>query len=447
MYDPILVISYTTELNSRIERLFQRAGITVEMMHGGDPGPARPIRGIVVVPAEHTDLDMIHSTLQRWDAPLFLISSVESSMDNTWLHIHADTLATHLIPEVRRHTAPLSTTSDTIWVSPSMRAIRTIINRIGPTQLPVLITGESGTGKEVIARALHSASERKNKRLVVVDCAAISPTLMESELFGHLKGAFTGATTTTRGLAREADNSTFFLDEIGELPTPVQVKLLRLLQDGSFRSVGGTTVETANLRIIAATNRDIEAEVAAGNFRRDLYHRLNGARIHIPPLRERPSDIQPLFERYLVHYCQEATRPILSLSDEVTEILSHAHWPGNVRELVNCAHFVASLSAGTQVQVDDLPPSLRLRGNVPKPGFLPPIHSATPISAIRTDLTYKDAKRKWLEIFEAQYIQAILTRNQGNVSAAAQDAQMDRRSIQRMVKRLGTTPEGEESDE
>jgi DNA-binding NtrC family response regulator len=164
-------------------------------------------------------------------------------------------------------------------------------------------------------------------------------------------------------------------------------------------------------------------------------------------LRERPSDIQPLFERYLVHYCQEATRPILSLSDEVTEILSHAHWPGNVRELVNCAHFVASLSAGTQVQVDDLPPSLRLRGNVPKPGFLPPIHSATPISAIRTDLTYKDAKRKWLEIFEAQYIQAILTRNQGNVSAAAQDAQMDRRSIQRMVKRLGTTPEGEESDE
>jgi DNA-binding NtrC family response regulator len=447
MYDPILVISYTTDLTLRIERLFERADISFERAMGEVPSAVRPTRAIVVVPNDNTDLDEVHRQLQRWNAPLFLISATENATNNTWVHIHTNAITTDLVAEVRRHTVPLSSTSETVWVSQSMRTIQATIQRIGPTQLPVLITGESGTGKEVIARALHTASVHSHKRLVVVDCAAISPTLMESELFGHLKGAFTGATTTTRGLVREAHNSTFFLDEIGELPTPVQVKLLRLLQDGSYRSVGGTTVENANLRIVAATNRDIESEVAAGRFRRDLYHRLNGVRVHIPPLRERPSDIGPLFERYLAHYCHEANRPVLSLSDEVSEILEHGRWPGNVRELVNCAHFVASLSVGSQVQIDDLPPSLRLRGTKPQPGFLPPTKSATPISAIRTDLPYKEAKRNWLEIFEAQYIQAILDRNQGNVSAAAQEAQMDRRSIQRMVKRLGSSPETEESDE
>lgn len=322
-----------------------------------------------------------------------------------------------------------------VWASPAIQAIRSTVNRLGPTSLPVLITGESGTGKEVIARALHDASARNRKRLVVVDCAAITPTLMESELFGHQRGAFTGAATTTPGLARAANGGTFFLDEIGELPTAVQVKLLRLLEDGTFRSVGGTEPQRSDLRIIAATNRDIEAEVVAGRFRRDLYHRLNGARIHIPPLRERQADILPLFHHYLSLAATKADRPTIALSPEAEERLIAALWPGNVRELVNCARFMASLSQGSVAGIADLPPNFHRSGSAPPSGWLPAPAKTTPMSAIRTDLPYKEAKREWLDIFEAQYVQGILRDANGNVSAAARKAGMDRRSIQRILRR------------
>ncbi len=325
--------------------------------------------------------------------------------------------------------------SNTIWASPAMREIRRTIERIGPTGLPVLITGESGTGKEVIATALHAASARARRRMVVVDCAASTPTLMESELFGHQKGAFTGAATTTPGLARSADGSTFFLDEVGEMPTPIQVKLLRLLQDGSFRSVGGTETHTADLRIVAATNRDIEAEVMSGRFRRDLYHRLNGARIHIAPLRERRLDILPLMQHYLAIATLRSNRDPLTLSPEVEELLTSAPWPGNVRELVNCAQFIASLTSGPHVTARDLPPTFRRGSSMPPSGWLPADNGETPITAIRSDLPYKEAKRQWLNIFEGQYVQAILRESGGNVSQAARASGMDRRSIQRILKR------------
>ena len=326
--------------------------------------------------------------------------------------------------------------TEAVWVSSEMGRIRRIVDRIAPSTLPVLITGESGTGKEVIARALHRASTRSQHKMVIMDCAAITPTLMESELFGHQKGAFTGATTANHGLASQADGSSFFLDEIGELPTHVQAKLLRLLSDGSYRPVGGTETSQVDLRVIAATNRDLEAEVVAGTFRRDLFHRLNGVRIHIKPLRERPDDILPLMEHYLGHFCARASRPLLTCSPETIEILMTAHWPGNVRELVNCAHFIASLAVGSEVRPADLPQNLSQRTPQPSQVMSLPIEDhATPISAIRTDLPYKAAKRAWLDIFEAHYIQGILEREDGNISAAARAAGMDRRSIQRMVKR------------
>jgi len=323
-----------------------------------------------------------------------------------------------------------------IWTSPEMAAIRSTINRIAMTTLPVLITGESGTGKEVIARAIHSASQRKGRSMVVVDCAAIAPTLLESELFGHKKGAFTGAATTTLGLVRTADGGTFFLDEIGELPTAVQVKLLRLLQDGSYRPVGETRTDWADLRIISATNREIEAEVAAGRFRSDLYHRLNGVRLHIPPLRDRRADILPLLQHYMHLSATAQGREQLVLSPEVEHILGNAPWPGNVRELVNCAHYIGSLASGPQVNVDELPPSFHHPAGQPSPEPLHGDSDATPLSAIRTDLPYKKAKRAWLDIFEAQYVRDILHEANGNVSKAARDAGMDRRSVQRILKRL-----------
>jgi len=316
-----------------------------------------------------------------------------------------------------------------------MTQIRQVVNRIGPSSLPVLITGESGTGKEVIAKAVHQASNRDRKKFVIVDCAAITPTLMESELFGHQKGAFTGAATSSPGLAREADGGTFFLDEIGELPGPVQVKLLRLLQDGSFRAVGSSKTENADLRIIAATNRDLEAEVIAGRFRRDLFHRLNGARIHIPPLRARQKDILPLMKHFLHRFCIANDREPLHLSPSIAEALETAPWPGNVRELVNCANYMASLSMGPTIGLTDLPPSFLTQAPSNPVGWLPIDTNSTPISAIRTDLPYKHAKRAWLNIFEEHYVKGILDREAGNVSAAARSSGMDRRSIQRILKR------------
>ena len=325
-----------------------------------------------------------------------------------------------------------------VWQSAPMASVLNTIEKLGPTTLPVLITGESGTGKEVAARALHAASGRASKKLIVVDCAAIAPTLMESELFGHRKGAFTGASTTTPGLARTANGGTFFLDEIGELPTPIQVKLLRLLEDGSFRAVGGTETQRTDLRIIAATNRDIEAEVISGRFRRDLYHRLNGARIHLPPLRERRADILPLMRHYLAQAASRAKRDPFTLAEPTQRALIEAPWPGNVRELVNCANFIASLAQTADVTLQDLPPSFRQGPDTPPSGWLPAEDHTTPISAIRTDLPYMEAKREWLSIFEAQYVQEILRLADGNVSKAARQSGMDRRSIQRILKRLNS---------
>jgi DNA-binding NtrC family response regulator len=320
----------------------------------------------------------------------------------------------------------------TVWKSDAMSNIFDTVKRVGPTSLPVLITGDSGTGKEVVAQAIHASSARSEQKMVVVDCAAIPSSLMESELFGHRKGAFTGASSSHTGLVQSADGGTFFLDEIGELPSSVQTKLLRLLQDGSFRPIGETARSHADLRIIAATNRNIEDEVASGQFRRDLYHRLNTAHIHIPALRNRTADILPLCTQYLAHFCHIENRPTLDLSDEVTQRLIEFKWSGNVREVVNFARYVSSLTKGQVVHTADLPAALQTQGSVDDQTRI----LATQAPSIRTDLPYMDAKRKWLEIFEDGYVKAILENNSGNVSAAAREAHMDRKSIQRILKRI-----------
>ena len=307
-----------------------------------------------------------------------------------------------------------------------MVRIRQTISRVGPSELPVLITGESGTGKEVIARAVHECSHRRSRKLVVVDCAAITPTLMESELFGHIKGAFTGASSTTTGLAAEADGGTLFLDEIGEVPPSVQVKLLRLLEDGTYRSVGDTRSQRVDLRVLAATNRDLDAAMACGDFRPDLYHRLNGVRIQLPPLRDRVNDILPLANHFIDHL----GRPDLRLSPEVEDRLLRGPWPGNVRELLNCMRYVTSLVSGDTVTPADLPATVQANGGIRDGASAPPESVFVDLS-----MTYKDAKRAWLDRFENAYVTAMLEAHNGNVSAAANQAGMDRRSIQRILKR------------
>ncbi len=356
MTQPLLFVSFDAELGNRVRRILRKAGHTVLVCDTELPKEEPSARALIVVSPPTANLEEIHKKSSIWQIPRFLIDVRSPPLDQDWLHIHTDKVASNLATQIVQHTRLGTADSHTLWVSEPMRTIRHTVERIGPTDLPVLITGESGTGKEVIAQTLHRESKRSKKPLVVVDCAAIAPTLMESELFGHQKGAFTGASTTTMGLVRKAHGGTFFLDEIGELPTPVQVKLLRLLQDGSYRSVGGTESKVADLRIIAATNRDIEAEVSNGQFRRDLYHRLNGARIHIPPLRERIEDIEPLFRSYLNRFRQKAERRMMDIHPAAMDIIRQAPWPGNIRELVNCAHYVASLAQGSQVSIEDLPP-------------------------------------------------------------------------------------------
>jgi len=343
--------------------------------------------------------------------------------------------------ENRRLRAQLAGEQDNLGIvgtSTPMRRLVEMVRRVGPTDLGVLITGESGTGKEVVARAVHRASQRATGPFIPVDCGAIPANLMESELFGHERGAFTGAASTRGGLVEAADGGTFFLDEVGELDLGVQVKLLRLLQEGEYRRVGGAKMLSANLRVLAATNRDLEVDVRNGRFREDLYHRLNVVRLAIPPLRERPEDIPILLDHFVVRFCRQAGRAELRFATEVADRLVVYPWPGNVRELLNCCRYVVGLAEGPVVQIEDLPHFLRR--DLPEAGAraATPSAGAAPAAAgprVRHDLPYKAAKRAWLEYFETHYIIDLLEAHGGNISQAARTAGIDRKSIQRLMKR------------
>ncbi len=321
-----------------------------------------------------------------------------------------------------------------------MRRVIEMVRRVAPTDLGVLITGESGTGKEVVARALHRASTRRAKAFVPVDCGAIPNNLMESELFGHERGAFTGASSARAGLVQAADGGTFFLDEVGELDAGVQVKLLRLLQEGEYRRVGGNKLLSADLRVVAATNRDLEQAVRDGRFREDLYHRLNVVRVTLPPLRDRAEDISILLDHFVGRLSKQSGRGELRFAPEVRDLLEAHTWPGNVRELLNCCRYVVGLAEGPTVWVDDLPQFLRrdLPATVSRSATAPSgpaAHGAPGGPAVRHDLPYKQAKRAWLEHFEKQYIIQLLEAHDGNISQAARTAGIDRKSIQRLMKR------------
>ena len=258
---------------------------------------------------------------------------------------------------------------------PAMQAVYALLAKVAPARTTVLITGESGTGKELVARALHARSPRAKEQFVPVNCGAIPEGLIESELFGHLKGAFTGAQGAKEGLFQAAHGGTLFLDEVGELPVAMQVKLLRVLQERRIRPVGSTEDSEVDVRLIAATNRDLPAEVRTGRFREDLYYRLNVIQVRVPPLRERREDIVQLGEHFLRRFAAEHGRGELRLSREAKRRLDEYAFPGNVRELENLIERAVTLSEGQEVTVDALPPPLRapapaLSGEGPLPiGF------------------------------------------------------------------------------
>ena len=258
-----------------------------------------------------------------------------------------------------------------IGQSTSLVEVFKILDKVAPTDSTVLVTGESGTGKELLVRALHANSRRADCPFVPINCGAIPKELLESELFGHEKGAFTHAIRSRPGRFELADGGTIFLDEIGEMDLSLQVKILRVLQEKEIERVGGTGCKKVDVRIVAATNRDLESEVTAGRFREDLYYRLNVIPLHLPPLRERGMDILILAQCFLERFCQKKNRPLLRLGEDTARVLLAYGWPGNVRELENFMERLSILVDGDCVQVDDLP--AKIRDNVGPLDSLPPL--------------------------------------------------------------------------
>jgi len=246
-----------------------------------------------------------------------------------------------------------------IGKSPAMEHLFEMIRKVAPTRASVLITGESGVGKELIASAIHNLSPRKDRSYIKVHCAALAESLLESELFGHEKGAYTGATSLKRGRFELADNGTIFLDEIGEINQNIQIKILRVLQERQFERVGGEKSITVDTRLITATNRDLEKEVAAGTFRSDLYYRLNVVHLHVPPLRERKEDLPLMIDAFLKEFTEENAKKITSIEPKARAALYAYDWPGNIRQLRNCLESAVVMSSDDTIRLADLPEPIR----------------------------------------------------------------------------------------
>ncbi len=308
-----------------------------------------------------------------------------------------------------------------VAASEPMIEVLEVMERAAGFKATVLLTGESGTGKEVLARAIHAQSPRRREAFVAVNCAAIPEALLESELFGHVKGAFTGADRARRGLFVEADGGTLFLDEIGELANALQAKLLRVLQEEEVRPLGDSKAHAVDVRVLAATARDLEAEVAAGRFREDLFYRLNVVRLAVPPLRERPKDIPLLVDHFLAHFRDTLGKPVRGISDEALERLVAYRWPGNVRELENVIERAIILADADRIGLSELPQNIV----TPMPG------AAMPGRA--TDFSLRRARR----IVEIEAIQRALRATGGNRTHAARLLEISHRALLYKIKEHG----------
>jgi len=330
----------------------------------------------------------------------------------------------------RAHVLPseASRFGDVLGPSLAMRSIFGVLERIAPTDASVLIEGETGTGKDILARSIHANSPRKDEPFVVVDCGAISYNLIESELFGHERGAFTGAVSARQGAFEVAGDGTIFLDEVGELPLDVQPKLLRVLEAGEFGRVGGNRVARARARILAATKRNLKEEVGRGKFREDLYFRLSVVPITVPPLRTRREDIPALIEHFLDQARKrDPAASGIALSRETISSLTAHDWPGNVRELRNVldrAIYMATASDEAELRVVDLPVTASPGGMKGAIDFDP-------------GKSYREVRASFEADFERRYVSWLLDRHQGNISAAAREARMDRKHLYDLARKHG----------
>jgi DNA-binding NtrC family response regulator len=310
--------------------------------------------------------------------------------------------------------------------NPRLREILDVLAVVALSQVSVLLTGESGTGKDLLARTLHRLSARARRPFVDVNCAALNESLLETELFGHEKGAFTGAVSARPGLVEAADGGTLFLDEVAELPPALQAKLLRMTEDRCFYRVGGRQKLHVDVRIVAATNRDVRREIAAGHLREDLYYRLAGVEIHVPPLRERREDVAPLARHYLDHACRRDGRPPLTLAPEALRALEQHHWPGNVRELRNVMERTALLVRSSLVEPRDLPLESGARGPLAASRPLPAPEPQEPALAA--------AAPGSLEQIEREEIRRVLEEEGWHRARAARRLGLPVRTLYRRIK-------------
>jgi DNA-binding NtrC family response regulator len=308
--------------------------------------------------------------------------------------------------------------------SPAMQAVLDLVRKAARSEANIMIQGESGTGKELVARAIHANSPRAREVFVPVDCAALPENLLESELFGHERGAFTGADRAKPGMFEVADRGTLFLDEVGELPLPLQTKLLRALQEREIRRVGGTKQVSVDVRLVSATNRDLAEAVGKREFREDLFYRVNVIAIALPPLRERAGDVPLLAYHFLSRYGRNRERPLEGIAPEALAVLEGYAWPGNIRELQNVIERACALADGPTVHVRDLPEHLRGRGR-----------SASAVLA--KDLPLREAREAWLRAFTEEYLTELLRRHGGNISQAAKTAGVDRKTLHRLLAKHG----------
>jgi len=315
--------------------------------------------------------------------------------------------------------------------SPAMARVFELVRKAARSEANILVRGESGTGKELVARAVHANSPRTAQAFVPVDCASLPEQLLESELFGHERGAFTGAVKAKRGLMEVADRGTLFLDEIAELPVSLQVKLLRALQERQLRRVGGTSQIDVDVRVVSATNRVLRDLVAKGQFREELYYRVNVIEIALPPLRERTGDAKLLAHAFLKRYGQERVQ---AFAEDALAALEAYAWPGNVRELQNVIERACALADGGTITRRDFPEYI-LSGVLPTPVASASGQAAGLALASGEELPLREAKEKWMQVLEASYLRELLERHGGNISAAAKAAGIDRKTFHRLINK------------
>ncbi len=324
------------------------------------------------------------------------------------------------VKRLRQVVADQQRFDDLLGASPAMRKTYDLLDRVADSESTVLITGESGTGKELVAKAVHNRSRRKAAPFIPLNCSAVPESLMESELFGHAKGAFTDARMARQGLLQQAQGGTLFLDEIGEMPMAIQPKLLRVLQERTFRPVGADHEVPLDVRVVAATNRDLESAVEDGRFRQDLYYRINVIHVELPPLRARGGDVLLMAQHFCQHFSTRSGKRVLGLTPQAAERIMAYAWPGNVRELQNCLERAVALTSFEQITVEDLPEKIR-------------DYRANHVVVASND----PSELVPMEEVERRYILRVLEAVGGNKTLAARTLGLDRKTLYRKLERYG----------